>query len=31
MSVGDYSRGITRQITGVAAGSEVADAVNVRQ
>ncbi|WP_375669124.1 YadA-like family protein [Bartonella sp. MR168JLCBS] len=31
VSVGDYSKGITRQITGVAAGSEVADAVNVRQ
>uniref|UniRef100_UPI0035D0E1B8 hypothetical protein n=1 Tax=Bartonella sp. MR30HLJHH TaxID=3243557 RepID=UPI0035D0E1B8 len=31
VSVGDYSKGITRQITGVAAGSDVADAVNVRQ
>ncbi|SSZ39870.1 Adhesin yadA precursor [Bartonella grahamii] len=31
VSVGDYSKGITRQITGVAAGSEPADAVNVRQ
>uniref|UniRef100_UPI0035D0726B hypothetical protein n=1 Tax=Bartonella sp. AP9QHHD TaxID=3243507 RepID=UPI0035D0726B len=31
VSVGDRSNGITRQITGVAAGSEPADAVNVRQ
>ncbi|WP_208438219.1 hypothetical protein, partial [Bartonella taylorii] len=31
VSVGDHSKGITRQITGVAAGSEAADAVNVRQ
>ncbi|WP_375638177.1 YadA-like family protein [Bartonella sp. AA16NXGY] len=31
VSVGDYSKGITRQITGVAAGSNVTDAVNLRQ
>lgn len=31
VSVGDVSRGITRQITGVAAGSEDTDAVNVAQ
>ena len=31
VSVGDVSRGITRQITGVAAGTEDTDAVNVAQ
>ena len=31
VSVGDASKGITRQITGVAAGSEDTDAVNVAQ
>ncbi|WP_375695439.1 YadA-like family protein [Bartonella sp. AC66GZZY] len=31
VSVGDYSKGITRQITGVAAGSNITDAVNLRQ
>ncbi|WP_375649261.1 hypothetical protein, partial [Bartonella sp. MU70NMGDW] len=31
VSVGDFSNGITRQITGVAAGSKVTDAVNLRQ
>ncbi|WP_375627898.1 hypothetical protein, partial [Bartonella sp. TT67HLJMS] len=31
VSVGNNSKGITRQITGVAAGSEVTDAVNVSQ
>ncbi|WP_330168587.1 YadA-like family protein [Bartonella grahamii] len=31
VSVGDRSNGITRQITGVAAGSKPADAVNLRQ
>ncbi|WP_375678324.1 MULTISPECIES: YadA-like family protein [unclassified Bartonella] len=31
VSFGDYSKGITRQITGVAAGSNVTDAVNLRQ
>ncbi|WP_375685233.1 hypothetical protein [Bartonella sp. TT110JLCBS] len=31
VSVGDDSKGITRQITGVAAGSNVTDAVNLRQ
>ncbi|WP_375657946.1 YadA-like family protein [Bartonella sp. CL436QHHD] len=31
VSVGDYSKGITRQITGVAAGSNITDAVNLKQ
>ncbi|WP_246787414.1 hypothetical protein, partial [Bartonella vinsonii] len=31
VSVGDYDKNITRQITGVAAGSELSDAVNVGQ
>ncbi|WP_375639546.1 hypothetical protein, partial [Bartonella sp. AA168HLJHH] len=31
VSVGNFAKGITRQITGVAAGSESTDAVNLRQ
>ncbi len=31
VSVGDVAKGITRQITGVAAGTEMTDAVNVAQ